>query len=765
VSTGSGCILNLNYAPAAVGSGTLTVNYVVVDNSGIARTDGSLTIAYAATAHNNVVAAVSPTGQIDAVAGSGSSSVSVNFTTDDGDAATDLAVTTDLSALPPGWTSASPSLTCAIVSTGSGCQLALTYAAMTAGGGALTLNYGYTDDSGAAKTGTLNIPYFTTSANNVVATAAPAGQILAVQKTGGQPVQVTFNTDDGKAATHLYVTSDLTALPAGWTSTPSSFSCGSVSTGNGCQLPLTYAPTALASGTLTLNYAYTDGTGMPKTGLLNIEYAATTNDNVVGTASPAGQINAVVGLGSQAVAVTFATDDGRPATDLQLMSGLGALPMGWTSTYSSFNCSGLNVDTVCQLPLTYAPTAAGSGTLTLGYSYKNNAGESKTGTVNIAYRATTDDNIVGTPNQSSLAVRTGSSTNLSVTFTTDDGNPASALSVTSALTSLPVGWSSASNSFSCAGVSAGTACMLSLTYAPAVAATGTLSLGFSYANDSGFSRTGTVSITYTAITPYLYVANGNSNTLSTCAIHVDDSLAACNAAGSGLNAPDGIALSGNYAYITNTFGNSVSQCTLDAGGALANCAATGGVFASPTNIAAAPTGAFAYIDQSTGLTVCATAPSDGSLSACTAASAPFDPLYGIALSADGTHAYAVHGPTNVIDVCNVAMNGTLTNCTDMAASTPQAAATLAVRNNILYVSTSAGSLYMCPININSTISSCQTTAVGANATGLAFIDTTAYVSTNSTTVLACPVNADGTFGNCATLTDPSFNGTAGMVVR
>jgi hypothetical protein len=42
--------------------------------------------------------------------------------------------------------------------------------------------------------------------------------------------------------------------------------------------------------------------------------------------------------------------------------------------------------TVCQLPLTYAPTALGSGTLSLGFSYSNDAGIAKTGTVNIAYR-------------------------------------------------------------------------------------------------------------------------------------------------------------------------------------------------------------------------------------------------------------------------------------------------------------------------------------------------------------------------------------------
>ena len=41
-----------------------------------------------------------------------------------------------------------------------------------------------------------------------------------------------------------------------------------------------------------------------------------------------------------------------------------------------------------------------------------------------------------------LAVVTGTSTMLSVTFATDDGNPASTLSVTSGLAALPAGWPS-----------------------------------------------------------------------------------------------------------------------------------------------------------------------------------------------------------------------------------------------------------------------------------------------------------------------------------
>jgi len=499
VAAGSGCVLNLTYAPTALDSGTITISYIYVDNANLAKAPGgSVTIPYQAIAENNVVATAMPTGQVNAIPGAGNQSVSVNFTTDDGYAATDLTLTTSLSALPTGWSSTATGLTCAVVSTGSGCQLVLTYAPAAAGRGTLTLNYSYTDGSGVPRIGALNIPYSTTSSNNIVATASPSGQINAVVTTGTQAVAVTFTTDDGKPASNLMLTSSLASLPPGWHSTAKSFTCASVSTGNGCLLPLSYAPTALASGTLTLSYSYVDNSGTPQTGSLNLTYAATTNDNVVGTPSPAGQINAVVGNGSQNVVVTFTTDDGRLATLLDLTSSLAALPAGWSSTAGSFTCTSLSSGNGCQLTLTYAPTAASTGTLMLQYAYSNNAGEPKTGSVSILYTATTNDNVVGTPSQSPLTVVHGSSTNVNIVFTTDDGNPASALSVTSGLVPLPAGWSSTSTSLSCSTVSAGTVCELALTYASTVPATGTLTLGFSYTNDAGIAKTGTVSVAYTA---------------------------------------------------------------------------------------------------------------------------------------------------------------------------------------------------------------------------------------------------------------------------
>ncbi len=261
----------------------------------------------------------------------------------------------------------------------------------------------------------------------VVAGVSPTGQINAAVTAGQQSVTVTFTTEDGKAATGLSVVTDLSKLPAGWSSTSGSFSCDSVSTGNGCQLLLKYAPTALSAGTLSLRYEYNDASGMPNFGVLNIPYAATTNDNVAGTAAPSGQVTAMLGAPAQAISVTFTSDDGRLATALQLTSSLTSLPAGWCSAASAFSCNMLSSGSICQLTFNYAPTGVDNGTLALAYSYVNNAGESKTGTLGIPYQTTTNDNVIATANPVSVAATTGTSNSVTVTFTTDDGNVAGGL--------------------------------------------------------------------------------------------------------------------------------------------------------------------------------------------------------------------------------------------------------------------------------------------------------------------------------------------------
>ena len=495
VAPGSGCVLTLTFAPTAIESGTLTLECVYVDNAGLPRTPGPcLTLSYASTATNNVIASLSPSGEIDAAIGGSKQSVNVTFTTDDGNAATTLNLA--LGSLPAGWSSTAVGLSCAVVSTGSSCRLPLTFASTAASNGTLTLNYTYVDGSGDARSGALNIPYATTTNGTVTASVSPTGQVNATNMGGTQSVAVTFITENGSTAAALSVLTDLTKLPPDWSSSATKFSCASVSTGNGCQLQLKYAPTALTTGNLTLRYGYNDASGNPNFGVLNIPYAATTNDNVAGTAAPSGQVTAMLGSPGQPISVTFTTDDGRLATALQLTSSLTALPAGWSASAGAFSCSVVTSGTTCQLMLTYAPTGVDNGTLNLNYAYVNNAGEPKSASVAIPYQTTTNDNVVGTANPTTEAAVTGSSNVVMVTFTTDDGNIASGLSAD--LSALPLGWTAPASSFSCASVSVGSTCQVALTYAPTAAASGTLAFGFSYVNSAGTSKTGTVSIPYTA---------------------------------------------------------------------------------------------------------------------------------------------------------------------------------------------------------------------------------------------------------------------------
>jgi hypothetical protein len=757
VSTGNGCVLNLTFSPTAVGSGTLTLNCVFVDNAGEARTPAlCLSIPYVATPYNNVLATTSPSGQITAAVNAGTQSVSVNFTTDDGNPATNFTLTSSLTTLPSGWSSAAPGLSCAIVSTGNGCQLVLSYAPTAGGSGTLMLGYSYTDDSGAAKTGAVNIPYSTDSSNTVVATTSPSGQVTAVENTTGQAVVVTFTTDDGKPASGLKLTSNLAALPAGWSSTSKTFACGNISTGNGCQLHMTYAPKALTGGTLSLDYSYTDGAGAARNGVLNIAYTATTNDSVVGTPAPSGQINAIAGSGSQAVAVTFTTNDGRPATALVLTSNLGALPAGWSSTDTSFACSGVNTGAGCQLPLTYAPTAGGSGTLLLNYSYQNNADEMKTGTVSIAYQATTHNNIVGTPSPSALAVNLGSTTPVTVTFTTDDGNPASSLLLTSDLTMLPAGWSTTATGLSCATVSTGSGCQISLSYSPTAVASSTLSLTFSYADDSGTLKTGSVSIGYLATLPHLYVAQLTPYTppatptgsLQYCLVGAGGSLTGCAPTGNGFVAPTGIAFyASDFAYVTDYANNAVYLCIVADDGSLSGCATQGSNFQSPFFLAVS--GNTLYATSATaGVTTCAIA-SNGTLSGCVANAGAG--TYGIAASAG--YAYIGTGSNN-IDVCPINLSGALSGACSVATLSAGFSQPIGISlaGGYAYVGGTLGAngaVDVCTVNPDGSLSGCTASSpLGVGPLAVAVNGSQAYVDDQSGSIYLCNI-AGGALTGCA----------------
>jgi hypothetical protein len=695
------------------------------------------------TGSNNSVVATPSATAVSVVVGA-QQAVSITFTSSDGNAISGFGISGSLgTSLPAGW-SGPTGLTCASVSTGSGCVLNLTYAPTAVGSGTVTVKYVFVDNAGMPSTGgSVTIAYAATTHNNVVAAASPTGQIDAVVGGGNQPVTVNFTTDDGNGATNVTLTGDLSALPSGWSSTATSLSCAIVSTGNGCQLHLTYTPTAVAVGTLILNYAYTDDAGTAKTGSLNVAYAATSNDNVVATAAPTGQINAVAGMGTQAVSVTFMTDDGQPATALQLTSSLASLPPGWSSTATSFSCSGLSSGGGCQLPLTYAPTAAGSGMLSLNYAYKNDAGVAKTGSLNIAYRATTHDSIVGTSSQSPLAVITSSSTAVNVVFTTDDGNLASNLAVTSGLGSaLPSGWTSTSSSFTCSAVTTGTGCELSLTYAPAAVGSGAVSLTYSYNDDSGTPKTGSVSIPYTAKSPpHLYVTQLGGPSLSYCVFNVNGTISSCAQTAVGITAPTGVVFYGsNFAYVADyNTNNAVYLCNVGLDGTLSGCAPNGANFQTPYQLAISGNTLYAT-NLTGGVTTCAIN-GDGTLSTCTQSP-------GTAAGVAASSGYAYIGvDSTTVDVCAIGLSGSLSGCTATGGFFEPDGISLS--GGYAYIANQInGTVSVCSLNAGS-LSGCMASLVGGQPTDVVISGGQAYFDdASSGNIDVCSIIAGGALANC-----------------
>ncbi len=782
VSTGSGCVLNLNYHPTAVGSGLLALSYSYTNNAGTAKT-GTATFSYAATNadNNNVVATSSPAGQIAVVTG-GRNTVGITFTTDDGKSATGLSVTAGLSPLPAGWTGPT-SFMCTTVSTGSGCLLNLTYAPSNIANGTLTLSYAYRNNAGTAKTGSISIPYVSKSQNHVIATTTPAGQIVAVLG-GSQAVTVNFTTDDSNPATNLAVTpATLTALPAGWTG-PATFTCATLSTGNGCQLSLTYTPTVTGSGTVSLNFGYTNNSGVAMTGSLNIAYVATADNTVIGTPSPSGTITAVVGQGSQTVTVTFNSNDGNPATNVAITGGLGTLPAGWSGP-ATLTCASVNTGNSCQLTLTYTPLAAASGTLQLNYGYNANSGTAKTGSVMIPYTATTNNNLVVTqsPSGSISAVVNSGSVPVTLTFTTDDGNPATAITITSGLGTLPAGWT-APATFTCATASTGTGCQLTLTYAPTVNGNGNIALGYSYNDDAGIAKTGTANIAYASIPGFLYVTDNVSSIVSCAVSGADGSLSLCANITTGLSAPSGIAFSGNFAYVTpGIVATDVDVCPVNANGTLGTCTSAH-TFSTPSALAVS--GGYLYVadENGPGYVYSCTINADGSLSACIAnAVGAVNTMDGIAVTA--TTAYIVDINGGNLTTCTVsAVDGSLSACTQTTLSgttpaggnTPAAAPRSAsVYGGNLYLGTKAGILIL-PIAGNGTVTvnypcsltagtSCtdDTASTRTPVTGMAFNNGYAYVAGygGGGHIGICTIEASGIVDNCTTSANPFLTGYYG----
>ncbi len=466
-------------------------------------------------------------------------------------------------------------------------------------------------------------------------------------------------------------------------------------------------------------------------------------DSVVGTPSVAGTVSVIVGV-KRTISITFTSSDGRAISGFGISGSLGTLPAGWSGP-TTFACASVSTGSGCVLNLTFAPVAVGSGTLILDYVFVDNATVPNTsGSLNIVYRATTHDNVVGTPSPNPVAVVTGSTTPVNVTFTTDDHNLANNLSVTSGLSALPSGWSGTSGSFACSNVSTGTGCQLSLTYAPTAVGSGTVSLIYSYNDDSGTVKSGSVSIPYTAMLPHLYVAQ-LVGPLYSCSLNGDGTLSSCAATGNGFTAPTGIVFSGNsFAYVTDYYSNAVYVCNAGLNGSLSACVSTGSSFQYPWQLAIDGNTLYATNAYMTGgVTTCAIN-ADGTLSGCSESLG--SGTAGVAVNS--SYAYIGAG-ANTVDVCAVGVSGSLSGCAGTGSGFVGLDG-ITLSGSYAYIANQGnGTVSVCSAGAGGSLSGCVPSTVGGAPTDVVIWGGQAYVNDVNGNIYLCGVGLGGALTNCA----------------
>ena len=306
-----------------------------------------------------------------------------------------------------------------------------------------------------------------TGTDNLVSATASVGA-LSVAVGASQTINVTFTSADGLTLTGFSVYGGLGTLPADW-SAQSNLTCAAVGPGNGCVLTLTYAPTAIETGTLTLDCVYVDNAGLPRTPgpCLTLSYASSATNNVVASVSPSGEIDAALGGSKRSVNVSFSTDDGNAATSLNVTPGR---PAGGVEQHGA----GIGVHRRQhrqRLPAAVELCAGGRGQrhahieLHLRRRFRRGAQRRAQHSLRHDYATARSTTVCLRPARS-MPANMGGTQAVAVTFTAEDGGTADGLSVLTDLTKLPPGWSSTATAFGCASVSTGNGCQLQLKYAP-----------------------------------------------------------------------------------------------------------------------------------------------------------------------------------------------------------------------------------------------------------------------------------------------------------
>jgi hypothetical protein len=269
-------------------------------------------------------------------------------------------------------------------------------------------------------------------------------------------------------------------------------------------------------------------------------------------------------------------------------------------------------------------------------------------------------------------------------------------------------------------------------------------LNYSYNDDSGIAKTGSVSIPYSAKSPpHLYVAQ-LGGLVSYCVLNADGTLSSCAPTGDNFTAPTGIVFNGgNFAYVAdNNTSNAVYLCNVGLDGTLSGCAPAGSNFQSPWQLAISGTTLYAT-NLTGGATIC-TINSDGTLAGCILS--PGTGTAGIAASSG--YAYIGSGP-NVLDVCAIGVSGSLSGCTTTGSGFVGLDG-ISLSGGYAYVANeNGGSVSVCSINTNGSLSGCTLYGVGVAPTDVVISGNLAYINdASSGNVYLCPVVAGGALGSC-----------------
>lgn len=425
-------------------------------------------------------------------------------------------------------------------------------------------------------------PVPTTAANAVFVANPDEGEILAYV---GQPRTfiLEFRASEGLASG---LTLALPPIP-GWQGAGAPLNCASVDTTGTCRLQAIYTPTApAASSDMRFSYVYTDDAGAAREGAYTLAYRVLPANSVVTSQRPEGVLRGIVGR-TAPVTLEFESSDGEPAASLKVTTRLAALPAGWASEQPEFGCSAVGRGQACRLALAYSPVVpVDESALELAYSYVDSSGASRSGTARLDYSAALAGSVYASLDASDpLLVRPGERREITVRFGTTNGVRASALRL-STDPANKAGWSVRPDWQGCANVEGSGSCNLTLVFAPSAAlGPDTLSLAYTYTDNLGEARSGSVDIAYSSRLYEAYIADYREDALGgvrLCTISVDGILSNCAAAEVDLPAEgrkiSHVLASGRQAYVSSLAASdrsSVFLCAIAADGGLKDCRETG----------------------------------------------------------------------------------------------------------------------------------------------------------------------------------------------